>query len=119
PGTSLAANGLVSPEMQIATETSVAGYLNCMQTAISAATGILGSDLVVDPSPFLALAANPQALVDELNLVLAAQQLSPTTLATLVGAIGAMPATTDAQRLSRVRAATLLVLACPEYLVQK
>ena len=40
-------------------------------------------------------------------------------LATVVGALAAMPAGTDAQRLNRVRAAVLLVMACPEYLVQK
>jgi uncharacterized protein (DUF1800 family) len=119
PGTTLASAGLVSPEMQIATETSVAGYLNFMQTAISSTTALAGSDLRPDYTVWLPLAGDPSALVAELNLVLAANQLGAAALSTLVSALVAMPAGTDAQRLNRVRAAVLLVMACPEYLVQK
>lgn len=119
PGTALAAAGLVSPEMQIATETSVAGYLNFMQTAIASTTTLAGADLRPDYTVWLPLAGDPVALVTELNLVLAANQLGAAALATVVSALAAMPAGTDAQRLNRVRAAVLLVMACPEYLVQK
>jgi hypothetical protein len=35
------------------------------------------------------------------------------------GALAAMPATSDTQRRSRVQAAVLLVMASPDYLVQK
>jgi hypothetical protein len=119
PGTELASAALVSPEMQITTETSVAGYLNFMQTAIGSTTGFAGSDLSVDYAPMLALSNAPDALVIELNLVLAANRLGTTALSAIIIAITAMPSGTDAQRLNRVRAAVLLVMACPEYLVQK
>ena len=115
----LATAGLVAPEMQITTESSVAGYLNCMQTAIASTTGFFGSDLRVDYTSLLALADSPQALIDELNLVLAAGQLGTASQSTLRTAITAMTTGSDANRLNRVRAAVLMVLACPEYLVQK
>jgi uncharacterized protein (DUF1800 family) len=119
PGTELATAGLVSPEMQIATETSVAGYLNFMQTAIGSSTGFAGSDLRVDYTALLALASTPDALVSELDLVLAAGRLGSTTRTVIVNAVTTMSSGTDAQRLNRVRAAVLMVMACPEYLVQK
>jgi uncharacterized protein (DUF1800 family) len=117
PGTGFASAGLVSPEMQITTETSVAGYLNYLQSVIGATGGITGSDLRSDYAPLLALADSPDALVDELNLLLAANRIGTLSRATLLGAVAAMPGGTDAARLNRVRVALLLVLACPEYLV--
>jgi uncharacterized protein (DUF1800 family) len=119
PNTALAAAGLVSPEMQIATETSVAGYLNFMQVAIASTTTLAGSELRPDYAAWLELVTSPDALVAEFDLVLAAGALSATTRTTIAGALAAMPVGTAAQRLNRVRAAVLLVMACPEYLVQK
>jgi uncharacterized protein (DUF1800 family) len=117
PPTSDAARaGLVGPEFQLANESTVAGYLNFMQSAIA---GNSVGDVRANYDELLALAPDPQRLLDELNLVLAAGQLSPATLATLRMAVGTISASTDGGRRNRVLAALLLVLATPEYLVQK
>jgi len=62
---------------------------------------------------------DPAALLAEINLVLAAGQLSAATLATLASALDSIAAGTDAGKLNRIYAALTLVLASPEYLVQK
>jgi len=51
--------------------------------------------------------------------VLTGGQLAPATLATVVTAVNSMPAKTSADLQNRVYAALTLVLAAPEYLVQK
>ena len=67
----------------------------------------------------LALAGNARGLLDEVNLVLAAGQLSAATVAGFQAALDTMPAGTDAERRNRVYAAILLVMAAPEFIVQK
>lgn len=116
PGGALATAGLTAPELQIANETSVAGYLNYMQRAI-AGSGI--GDVRADYTGLLALAANSQSLLAELNLVLAAGQIPAGTLAGLRTALDTINAGTDTGRRNRVHAALLLVLASPEYIAQK
>jgi hypothetical protein len=116
PGGAIAAAGLTAPELQIANETSVAGYLNYMQRAI-AGTGI--GDVRADYTALLAIAADAKALLDELNLVLAAGQLPAATIAVLKTALDTIAATTDTGRRNRVMAALLLVLAAPEFIAQK
>jgi Protein of unknown function (DUF1800) len=115
PNTVLAGQSLVAPEFQITNETSVVGYLNYMQTRISATTG----DIIADYSAQLAVVDQPAALLDQLNLVLAAGGLSPTTLNAIQTAISTIAVSTDAGRKNRLYAAILLVMASPEYLVQK
>ena len=102
--------------MQITTETSVAGYLNCMQTVIPG-TNIKDSDLTVNYKSLVSLSTT--ALVSELNLVLAANRLGTTALSTIITALNEMQSDTDDQKLKRVHAALLLVMACPEFLVLK
>ncbi len=116
PNTALAAQGLAGPEFQITTEVSIAGYVNFMQQAIAnAASG----DLRADYSSLLALAGDSAALLAELNLVLAAGALSAPTLAQIQGAVDSLPfAATDGAR-NRTFMALLLVMAAPEYIVQK
>jgi uncharacterized protein (DUF1800 family) len=116
PGTAIAGAGLTAPEFQITTESSVAGYVNYMQSVIA---GQRIGDVRCNYAGLLALAGNTRALLDELNLLLAAGQLATGTQATIKTALDAMPVSTDAQRLNRVMAAVLLVLASPDYLVQK
>ncbi len=115
PNTAIGTAGLVAPEFQITNESTVVGYLNYMQTAVSRGVG----DVVADYTSLVALADNAASLVDELNVVLAAGELGASTLTTLKTAIAAMPGGTDAARNNRIYAALLLVLASPEYLVQK
>ena len=116
PGTALASQNLNGPEFQITNESSVAGYLNWMQRVV-AGTG--AGDLGADYSSLLPLASDATALLNEINQVLAASQLSPATLSLLQNAVGSMPSGTTTNLLNRIYAALTLVLACPEYIAQK
>jgi uncharacterized protein (DUF1800 family) len=120
PSRSFAAQGLVAPELQLTNESSVSGYLNFMQntvrTGFNAASGGLSAPSY---SAELALANDPAALMARLNLLLTANQLSAATVATILGAISSISVTTLAGQQNRVYAAVLLVMASPQYLVQK
>ena len=119
PNTAIASAGKVAPEFQITTETSVAGYLNFMQSAISDTGGLFSSDVKADYTAWLPLANDPAALAAEANLLLAANQLSAARETIIRNALAAMPAVTSTDRLNRVHAALLLTLAAPEFLVAK
>jgi hypothetical protein len=116
PNTSIASAALTSPEMQITTESSVAGYVNFMQKAIS---GSSIGDTHADYSSLIPLATDSAALLAEISLVLAANQVSGATLATLKTALDSISVTTDTGKLNRIYAAITLVMASPEYIVQK
>ncbi len=134
-GTALSATRTTAPEFQIINETSVAGYLNYMQGAIqnglfvtapdqpnSGSNARNGFDIKPNYSAELALVNDPAALVARLNLLLTGNQLSAATVTTIVNAVTAINVTstsTDAVKLNRVAAAVLLVMASPEYLIQK
>ena len=115
PNSAIGSAGLVAPEFQITHESSVVGYLNFMQSVITNGRG----DVRADYAPLLPVADDPVALVAELDLLLAAGQLSTATRKTISDAVATLPTGTDSQRTSRVQAALLMVMACPEYLVQK
>lgn len=115
PNSAIGSAGMVAPEFQITNESSVVGYLNYMQAALSKGVG----DVKADYTALLPLADNAQSLLDELNTVLAAGQLSSATLALMKGGLDTMAAGSDAARLNRIYAALVLVLAAPEFIVQK
>jgi uncharacterized protein (DUF1800 family) len=117
PNSAIANASLVAPEMQIVSESSVVGYINFMQNAVSG-TRIAG-DLIADYKDLLPLANNPQALVDELNLLLAANQIGNTNITSIKNAIASMPSTNDRNRSQRIYAALTLILAAPEFIVLK
>jgi len=106
---------IVAPEFQITNESTVIGYVNYMQNAISKGVG----DVKADYSSLLPLADNAQSLIDELNLVMVAGQLAPATVNLIKGGIDSMPKGTEATRLNRIYAALVLVMASPEFIVQK
>jgi uncharacterized protein (DUF1800 family) len=116
PNSAIASSGLAAPEFQITTESSVAGYVNFMQSTVS---GVGVGDLRSTYPTLVPLASDSRALLAEINLVLAAGQLSATTLATLAPALDSIAAATDSGKLNRIYAALTLVLASPEYIVQK
>jgi hypothetical protein len=66
----------------------------------------------------VALASDPPALVQRVVRLLAPGSISASTQTLITQAVATLPAVTDANRLNRVYAAVLLVLAAPEYLVQ-
>lgn len=117
PGNELAANQVTAPEFQLCNESTVAGYLNYMQSVI--ANGISSGDVVASYTYELSIATDAPALLAHLNLRLAAGAINSITLAELGTAVATIAATTDSGKLNRVRAAILLVMAAPEYLIQK
>ena len=116
PGSDLSNQGLIAPEFQITNESSIAGYTNFMQKVIG---GSSLSDVKPDYSSVLALVADSAALLAELNLVLASNQIPAATLATLKTALDSIAVTTDSGKNNRVYAAILLVMASPAYIAQK
>ena len=115
PNSGVASAALVAPEFQLTNESSVVGYVNYMQRIVSAGVG----DVKADYATVLGLADTAPALVAEVNLVLAAGQIGTDNLKLISDAIGAMAGGTDTARNNRVYAAITLVLAAPEFLVQK
>ena len=115
PNSTIAGARLIAPEFQITNESTVVGYVNYMQTAISKGIG----DVLPDYSSLLPLTGNATAIIDELNIVLAAQQLRTSNIALMFNAINAMPKGTDTTRKNRIYAALVLVLASPEFIVLK
>ena len=115
PNSALGSASITAPEFQLCNETSVAGYLNFMQNVIANGIG----ELKPDYSAQLALANDAAALVAQYELLLAANQLSATTRTTIVNAVNSIAASSDARRLNRIQAAILLIMASPDYLVQK
>lgn len=119
PGTAIANANLVAPEMQIVNETSVAGYVNFMTNVVRSG---VGGDLVTDYAGLMSLVLTPDALVDRLDLLMTGGQLSAESRTTIINAVTSIAVTetsTDAIKRNRIQAAFLLILAAPEYLVQK
>jgi len=137
PSSALAATNTTAPEFQLVNETTVGGYMNFMQSKIRSGIYCYDPELPNTPyanyrqayvatyAPELALVADATALVKRVNLLMAAGQISDATQTLMINAIATMPisstnATTLAgQKLDRVSAAILMVMACSEYLIQK
>jgi uncharacterized protein (DUF1800 family) len=115
PNSAIANANLVAPEFQITNESSVVGYINTMQRAVSTGFG----DVLGDYTAVLPLADTPASLLAELNTVLAGGQLGAATITTIRSAIDTMPTGTATARRNRVQAALVLVLAAPEFIVLK
>ncbi len=115
PNTSIAAAGLVGPEFQITGETSVAGYLNFMQTVITNGVGT-STDVRSSYDAEVALANDPQSLVARVDLLLTGNQLAAATRAAIRDAVAAIPATASNAALNRARLAVFLTMASPEYI---
>ena len=115
PGTVIATSNRVAPEFQVTNEPSVIAYINYMQTLIASGAG----EARPDYSALTPLATDSQALLTELNLVLAANQISAATIAQMKTALDTIAITTTAGINNRIYAAIVLVMASPEYLVQR
>ncbi len=116
PNSAIATAGLVAPEFQLNNESTVVGAVNYLQRAVSG-TGV--GDVAADYSSLLAFGDDAVALVNEINLVLAANQLSATTTTTISNAVATIAGGTDPKRLTRIYAALTLTVAAPEFTVLK
>jgi uncharacterized protein (DUF1800 family) len=109
PNTPIATAGLVAPELQITNEISVVGYVNYMQSVVNNTT-----DLRTDYGSISGIAGDSAALVDRVNLWLAAGQLSSATVAAIRAAVDSSTNTNN-----RIAIAVLLTMASPEFLTLK
>ncbi|RYZ05919.1 MAG: DUF1800 domain-containing protein, partial [Alphaproteobacteria bacterium] len=122
PGEIRAAN-LVAPEFQITHESSTTAYANFVTELV--ANGFDVTQYHPENTPIrgnysaeLALASQPDALLDRLNLILIGGQLSATTRTLIKGAIEAIP-TSGTGAAKRVHTAIALCMISPDFLVQK
>jgi uncharacterized protein (DUF1800 family) len=115
PNTVIASQSLVGPEFQITNEPSVIGYINFMNYAIGSTMG----DVKADYTAILTKAPDSQALLDQVNLIVAGGQVSAATIAQIKTAVDSFPADTPANLQRRVSSAILLIMASPEFIVIK
>lgn len=126
PNSAIANAGLVAPELQITGETSVVGYLNVMRGVIPSGIGSgTVRDVQADYAAEIALAGNPEALVDRINLLLMSGQMPAGLRSQIVSAVGSVSipaspaASIETARKNRVYLAVFLTMASPEFIVQK
>jgi uncharacterized protein (DUF1800 family) len=132
-----AANGLVAPEMQITTETSVAGYANFMMGIVQRGVGLKGltgnasrPDVQPDFSAAQSLATDSASLVNDVTARLIGDNVNASLKSQIQTAVDSItiPAPNKAgtngpqienAKHNRVLTAVLLTLASPEYIAQK
>ena len=124
PSQALALMKFTAPEFQIVNETTGPSYLNYLDGILSQgiSIGSLGFDIVPAYTTELTLVGNPSALVDRLNRILCAGQLSSVTVNLIVNALNTDRSTTassDTTKRNYIAKAILFVMASPEYLIQK
>lgn len=102
--------GLKSPEFQITTET------NAVKTANYLTSVIFGNKVTLNLSYDEMLAADPPRLVDHLNSLLMAGNMSQQMRSTLINIIAQIP---DNNATGRVKMAIDLVVNSPEFVIDK
>ena len=114
---------LVAPEFQIVHEGTITSWVNFISYSAQGRLPTDGQDtrdrLNPDFTTELNLASNAQQLVDRLDLLLTAGQLSPDTRTVIVDALNSINASTDSGRRARIAAAITLIMSSPDYLIQK
>lgn len=121
PAGAIAQAGLVAPEFQITTETTVVGGLNFFaQLFNQGGYGWGENELRLDLEPLKALAASPDALIAELNALFFNQGMSARLQARMKTMLSAITSADPARQASRrVRAALTLTSLSPEFVIQK
>jgi uncharacterized protein (DUF1800 family) len=123
PGTSIAQAGLTAPEMEMTDVSTVVGYLNYMQNAIGAGQNN-GPDVFSYYSAEMGLAANPDQLLDRINLLLMAGEMDSTLRSQIISAVSAIGIPNgdqnaiDTALANRVKTAIYLTMASPAYAAQ-
>ncbi|WP_159098980.1 DUF1800 domain-containing protein [Aquabacterium olei] len=140
PGSKTGAVAMVAPELQIADETSMAGYISFLANTISTGAGNYGYDgrgsapdvqfpfNLSASHPIRKLAENPSELAQHINTALFGGGMSTELRADLVEAMNSIDyrsrtnptqAQIDSTFQRRVWTALTLAVASPEFLVQK
>jgi hypothetical protein len=144
PGT-LAANGLITPEFQLSSDTNVIRQSNFLYEGIMkpSSTGSIhssfrsgGGAIALDFTPWMAIRpggsapwtynANVAALVDELSILLTAGQLSPAARTVVVNYVSNTTniaytngAATDVQKINRLRGIIHLIATSADFTIQR
>ena len=137
PSTAMAATGATAPEFQLVNESTVSSYINYLQTILprgiwirapelagnpKEATKTDGHDMVPDYRFEFGLTENPDTLVQHLNLLLCAGQLSAQTVTHITDALRyenvavSFPENTLRFYVAR---AILFVMCSSDYLIQR
>lgn len=113
--------GLYSPEFQLQTETQGILIVDALARRIALDPSRADENApVLDFAPLLALAADPEALLEELDLRLLAGSMSASLRAAVLTALErTADLATDTGRIQRLRLATTLICVSPEYAVQR
>lgn len=125
PQTELGAQDLVSPEMQLTTETTVIGYANFVANILNYGWGgrwnasTQTNDVRFDLSAFTGLTDQPQQLVDAVSKRLLGNTAPDEVNSEAVAAISAMPNVTATDQRRRVQAAILMMAVSPAFIVQQ
>lgn len=123
PSTSISQAGLVSPEMQMTNVSSVVGYINYMENAISG-DAINGPDIFSSYAEEFRLAGSADQLVDRINLLLMAGEMDSTLRSQIVDSVNSIEiprgnqAAINAALINRVRSAIYLTMASPAFAAQ-
>lgn len=115
PSTTLGAAGKVAPELQIANEVSVIGYVNFITNIVRSGLGGVTSVYTNE----LKLVNDVEQLVDRIDLLLTANELSEQARQLIVNTVSALPAETTEDLRVRANTAVLLVMVSADYLLQK
>ncbi|MEM9233185.1 MAG: DUF1800 family protein [Pseudomonadota bacterium] len=122
PNTQTGEAELTAPEFQIVNEGSAVGYLNFMTDFVLDRSSRSDSNIdsfLPDYSRELALADDPQALVDHLDMLLTGNRMSDATRSDMLAVVTAMPLrdgdNRDEDLRDRVYAAVLMAVTSPAY----
>ena len=119
PG-AVAQAGLYSPEFQITTETSVVGSLNFFSSLFNdEGYGGGASRLSINLGALQSLAAVPVSLVERIDALLFAYQMSTSTRTRLLQMVATLPGASDYDKRNRVKAALIVTAMSPDFVIQK
>jgi len=125
PHTTLGRANLRAPEFQVVSELTTAAYANLMRGAITNGIGTYPSttDVYSDYAAEIAMAADANALLDRLNLLLFYGQMSASLRSQILAAVNSIPVpgsgNTTTARTNRAKLAILLSVVSGEYLAQR
>lgn len=133
----LASAGLTTPEFQLTTDSGVASQMNFIEGALLNNTGNTNGlssftggngEIVLDLAPWMTTNytsnAGVPAMVNSLNTLLAAGQLSPGAQSNIISYVASTnfaysTPPTQTQMRDRVRAVVHLIVSSPDYIIQK
>ncbi len=121
PGTETGAAGLTAPELQISNANSIVGYPNFISVY---AFGLSPKEDPGQPAAYVAdyaaqaeLAADPEALLDNLDQLLTHGTLQAETRTRITEVLNGLDAATEEDLQRRARVASVMVMTSPEYIV--